>query len=185
MHFEVIWHTPWVVSLMYSSYTIIPLVVSIIEANMVGCWVWCSSHFGRSKANSRMEPRNILWKNFANIDQLVTKVGSNKAPGYTFKHEAVRSRCGDHDWWLSTMVLVIFLMLQLENGAQEHIMEELHQYRSTCYESWLEWSAWVHLRKWGRSQSSRRPWLVVEYGARHILDAQWPTGAWSGNIWKN
>ena len=107
MHFEVIWHTPWVVSLMYSSYTIIPLVVSIIEANMVGCWVWCSSHFGRSKANSRMEPRNILWKNFANIDRLVTKVGSNKAPGYTFKHEAVRSCCSDHDWWLS-MVLVTF-----------------------------------------------------------------------------
>jgi hypothetical protein len=84
-----------------------------------------------------MEPRNILWKNFANIDRLVTKVGSNEAPGYTFKHEAVRSRCGDHDWWLS-MVLVIFLMLQLENGAQEHIMQELYQYRSTYYESWLE-----------------------------------------------
>ena len=60
------------------------------------------------------------------------------------------------------MVLIIFWTLQLENGAQEHIiMEELHQYRSNCYESWLKRSAWMHLRLWGRSQSLRRPWLVV------------------------
>jgi hypothetical protein len=54
--------------------------------------------FGRSKAKSRIEPRNIiLWKNFANIDRLVTKVGSKEAPGYTFKHEVIHSHCGDHD----------------------------------------------------------------------------------------
>ena len=84
-----------------------------------------------------MEPRNILWKNFTNINRLVTKVGSNEAPGCTYEHEAVYMLAPESAWWLS-MVLVIFLMLQLENGAQEHIMEELHQYRSTCYESWLE-----------------------------------------------
>ena len=54
-----------------------------------------------------MEPRNILWKNFTNIDRLVMKVGSNEAPGCTFENEAVHSRRGDHDWWLS-MVLVTF-----------------------------------------------------------------------------
>ena len=65
-----------------------------------------------------MEPRNILWKNFTNIDRLVMKVGSNEAPGCTFENEAVHSRRGDHDWWLS-MVLVTFWTLngQLENGA--------------------------------------------------------------------
>ena len=101
MHLKVIWRTPWVVSLMYSSYTIIPLVVSIIEANMVGCWVWCSSHFGRSKANWRMEPRNIFWKNFTNIDRLVTKVGSNEAPGCTYEYGAVYMLAPDSGWWLS------------------------------------------------------------------------------------
>ena len=49
-----------------------------------------------------MEPRNILlWKNFTNIDRIVTKVGSNEAPGCTFDYEAVRSRCDDRDWWYS------------------------------------------------------------------------------------
>ena len=39
----------------------------------------------------------IFWKNFTNIDRLVTKVGSNEAPGCTYDYEAVRSRCDDHD----------------------------------------------------------------------------------------
>jgi hypothetical protein len=28
----------------------------------------------------------IFWKNFTNIDRLVTKVGSNEAPGYTYDY---------------------------------------------------------------------------------------------------
>jgi hypothetical protein len=183
MHFEVIWRTPWVVSLMYS-YTIIPLVVSIIEANMVGCWVWCSSHFGRSKANWRMEPRNIFWKNFTNIDRLATKVGSNEAPGCTYEYGAVYMLAPESGWWLS-MVHHILDVPTLEWSSNIVWKNFTNIDRLACYESWLKRSAWMNLKTWGRPQSLRRPWLVVEYGARHILDTRWPTGEWSSNIWEN
>jgi hypothetical protein len=35
---------------------------------------------------------HIFWKNFTNINRLVTKVGSNEAPECTFEHGTVRSR---------------------------------------------------------------------------------------------
>ena len=50
------------------------------------------------------------------------------------------------------MVLIKFWTLQLENGAQEHILEELHHHRSTCYESWLERSTWMHLLLFTRQE---------------------------------
>jgi hypothetical protein len=53
-------------------------------------------------------------------------------------------------------------------GAQEHILEELHQYRSTCYESWLEQSAWMHLRIWGGLYAGSGVWLVAEYSASYF-----------------
>ena len=70
-------------------------------------------------------------------------------------------------WWL---VLITFLTLQLDNGAQEHMMEELHQYWSTCYEIWLKQSASIHLWTWDRAlQSLSWPWLVFEYDKCTII----------------
>jgi hypothetical protein len=34
---------------------------------------------------------HIFWKNFTNIDRLVTEVGSNEAPGCTSEHGVVHS----------------------------------------------------------------------------------------------
>ena len=58
----------------------------------------CNGENGRrtetqSGISIRRIVRNIVWKNFTNnIDRLVTKVGSNEAPGCTFEHGVVRSR---------------------------------------------------------------------------------------------
>ena len=49
---------------------------------------------------------NILWKNFTNIDQLVTKVGSNEAIECTFEHW-MHLRTWDRSQLLSRPWLVV------------------------------------------------------------------------------
>ena len=72
-------------------------------------------------------------------------------------------------WWLS-MVLITFLTLKFEKSYSSNILEEFHQYRSNCYESWLKRSGWMHLRIWIGLYVGSEVWLVAEYGAYQILD---------------
>jgi uncharacterized membrane protein len=60
---------------------------------------------------------NILeevWKNFTNIDRIVTRAGSNEAPGCTYEYGSVSMLAPKSGWWLS-MVLITFLTLKFEN----------------------------------------------------------------------
>ena len=120
----------------------------------VGSEVWllvdyCAYHILDAPTGQWSSGTCIFWKDFTNIDRIVMKVSSNQAPGCIYEHGLVymlapKSGC------LLIKVLITFWMLQLENGAQKHNVEERHQCGSNCYEIWLKRSASIHLRTWDR-----------------------------------
>ena len=65
-----------------------------------------------------------------------TAMNCQPAAGCTYEYGYVSTLAPKFGWLLS-MVLIKFLTIQQDKKAQEHIVEEIHQYRSTCYEIWL------------------------------------------------
>ena len=85
-------------------------------------------------------------------------------PRCTYEHACV-SMLAPKSGWLLTMVLIKFRTW----SSGTYMVEELHQYRLTCYEIWLSRSASIHLWTWDRSQSLSWSWLVFEYNKWAII----------------
>ena len=128
-----------------------------------------------------LEPRNIFWKNFTNIDRLVTKVGSNKAPGCTYEYGAVYMLAPESGWWLS-MVHHILDVPTLE------------------WSSNIVWKNFTNIDRLvmkvgsnkapGHEPSNMRPFAVDhDSWLSMVLITFWTLYGqlreWSGNIWKN